>query len=92
MCVSCGNCYGSLFWAERNRVLNAVACDELPCALRAPTAISVRIKTIRTEIAVIVKSKVNAGFHTRSSIAHGWLFIRAQSTIRADDFSSAPQL
>jgi hypothetical protein len=28
-------------------------------------------------------------FYTRSSIACGWLFIRAQSTIRADGFSSA---
>jgi hypothetical protein len=43
------------------------------CALRAPTAVSVRIKTIRTETAVTVKTKDGVGFHTRSSIACGWV-------------------
>jgi hypothetical protein len=42
-----------------------------PCALRAPTAISVRIESIRTEIAVMAESKEGVGFDTRSSIACG---------------------
>jgi hypothetical protein len=42
-------------------VLNAAACDERTCTLRAPTAFSVRIKSIRTENAVLVKSKDGYG-------------------------------
>jgi hypothetical protein len=42
-----------------------------PCALRAPTVISVRIENIRTEITVIGKSNQGVGSDTRSSIAGG---------------------
>jgi hypothetical protein len=59
------------------------------CALRAPTVPSVRIKSIRTEGTVMLKSKDGAGVYSRSSPVHGWLFIRAPATIRADGFSSA---
>jgi hypothetical protein len=54
--------------------MRRVACDERSCALRAPTLFSVRIKTIRTENKVMVKSKDNTGFYTRSSIVRGWLY------------------
>jgi hypothetical protein len=37
--------------------LNTVACEQRTCALRAPTAFSVRIKTIRTENAVMDKTR-----------------------------------
>jgi hypothetical protein len=37
----------------------------------------------------MLKNKNGVGVYSRSSIARGWLFIRAQSTIRADGFSSA---
>jgi hypothetical protein len=70
----------------------SAASAEQACALRAPTAISVRIKSIRTEIAVTGKSEDNASFYTRSSIAHGWLFHpcaiddpRGQLLVRATD-------
>jgi hypothetical protein len=46
-------------------------------------------KRIRTKITVMNKSNNGLGFYTRSSIAHGWFFIRAQSVIRADGLSSA---
>jgi hypothetical protein len=42
-------------------VLNAVACDEQTYALRAPTVFSVRIKSIRTENTVLVRSKDGLG-------------------------------
>jgi hypothetical protein len=61
------------------------------CALRAPTFLSVRIKTIRTEKTVTEQNKDSAGFFTRSPIAYGRFFFRAQSAIRADGFSSAQQ-
>ena len=39
-------------------VINAIRADiGKTCALRAPTALSVRIKTIRTESAVTVNTK-----------------------------------
>src|SRR5665647_3304205 len=44
-----------------------------PCALRAPTVISVRIESIRTEITVMGKNRESIGFYSRSSIACGWL-------------------
>jgi hypothetical protein len=44
---------------------------------------------IRTEIAVMVKSKDSVGFNTRSPIADGRLLVRPQLVIRADGFSSA---
>ena len=68
-------------------VLNTVASDKRCCALRAPTGVSVRIKSIRTETPVTV-NRVSR-FNTRSPIALGWLFNRAQSTIRADGCLSA---
>jgi hypothetical protein len=37
----------------------------------------------------MVKNKDGVGVYSRSSIVRGWLFIRAQSMIRADGFSSA---
>jgi len=70
-------------------VNNVVACRKWTCALRAPTASSARIKGIRTENAVLINSENGVGFYTRSPIAHGWLFIRAQSVIRADGPPSA---
>jgi hypothetical protein len=48
------------------------------------------MKTIRTKETVRDKSKNSLGLtYTRSSIARGWLFIRAQLTIRAGSFSPA---
>ena len=37
------------------------AYDEQPCALRAPTAISARIKGIRAEIVVLAKNQDGLG-------------------------------
>src|SRR4030067_664077 len=55
------------------RLSDTAACDERTCALRAPTAFSVRIRSIRTETADIVTSKDSGGFHKRSPIAYGWV-------------------
>ena len=68
---------------------NSVACHEKTCALRAPTSFPVRIKSIRTGNEVLINDKNDFGFYSRSPIAYGWLFIRTQSVIRADGFSSA---
>jgi hypothetical protein len=57
--------------------------------LRAPTVFSARIKTIRAKNTVMDKNNDSAGFYTRSPIAYGQFFVRAQSVIRADGFSSA---
>jgi len=71
-------------------VTNTVACDERPCALaRANRVFRTDEKRIRTENTVMVNTKHSMGFYPRSSIARGWILIRAQSTIRADGFSSA---
>jgi hypothetical protein len=60
------------------------------CALRAPTAFSGRMISIRPENAVMDESKPAYGcFNSRSLIAHGRLFVRAQSAIRADGPPSA---
>jgi hypothetical protein len=63
-------------WSKLTGTASQISSQPTPCALRAPTVISVRIKAIRTKIAVIAKSKVTAGFHTRSPITHGWLLNR----------------
>ena len=71
-------------------VLNAVACKERTLrAARANRVFCTDEKRIRTENAVTVNNEDGVGVCTRSSIAHGWVFIRVQSTIRADGFSSA---
>jgi hypothetical protein len=58
-------------------------------AARANRVFCADEKHIRTENTVIVNTRRRVGGYTRSPIACGWLFIRAQSTIRADGFSSA---
>jgi hypothetical protein len=74
-------------------VLNTVACHERICALRAPTAFLVRIKTIRTKNAVMIKSNdglrlflykiadcVRMGFHPCAiGDPRGRLLVRATS-------------
>jgi hypothetical protein len=70
--------------------MNAVACREWNCALRAPTARSARIRDIRTENAVTVNNKGGAGVLLPDHrLRPDGSFIRAQSVIRADGFSSA---
>jgi len=57
-----------VFETLARRVCQLSIASELSktCALRAPTAFSVRRKALRTENAVMVKSKDGAGFLTRS--------------------------
>ena len=70
-------------------VINAVACRNQTCALRAPTAFSARINGIRAENAVMVNHKDSVGFLYEIAESARMVFIRADSAIRADGFSSA---
>ena len=56
-------------------------CSRRSCALRAPTALSARIKGIRAETAVMINNKRGFGFHTRSPIAPGRHAVRAISQL-----------
>jgi len=63
------------------------------CALRARTVFSARINGIRTENTVSVNGKDGfLGFVQDHRLRTDGVFIRAQSVIRADGFSSAQVL
>jgi hypothetical protein len=50
----------------------------------------VRYRRVPTGFSLRIKANTAWGcFYPRSPIAHGWVFIRAQSAIGADGFSSA---
>ncbi|MEK7362029.1 MAG: hypothetical protein AAB133_08130 [Pseudomonadota bacterium] len=70
-------------------MIRTVACDDKTCALRAPTVFLVRIQTIRTKNTVMDKTKPTWGFIQDRRLRTDGFIIRAQSTIRADGFSSA---
>jgi hypothetical protein len=58
-------------------------------ALRANRVFSADEKRIRAKNTVLDKSECRLGLYPRSLIAHGRLFVRAQSAIRADGTPSA---
>jgi hypothetical protein len=74
-------------------VLSTVACDENLRAARANPAFGTDKRRIRTKSTVMDKSKKRSGvvFIPDRRLRADVLFIRAQSTIRADGFSSAQQ-
>jgi hypothetical protein len=56
-------------------VLDAVACDERTCALRAPTVFSARMKSVSARKSrLLIKTRTVQGFYTRSPIACGCAF------------------
>jgi len=68
----------------------STACYERPCALRAPTVFSVRIKSASAQKTRFwIKTRTARGFIQDCRLRADVLFIRAQSAIRADGFSSA---
>jgi hypothetical protein len=71
-------------------ILNGVACSQWTCALRAPTVFLERIKSIHSKNTVMVKSNNGMGLFLYKIVDSArMVFIRAESAIRADGFSSA---
>jgi hypothetical protein len=73
-------------------VLNIVACRARICALRAPTVLSARMKSVSARKTRLWLTPDTAwGFIQDRRLRADVLFIRTQSGIRADGFSSAQQ-
>ena len=71
-------------------VSNIAACGERTCALRAPTVFSVRMKSTSAQKTRLWLTPNRAwGFIQDRRLRADVLFIRTQSVIRADVFSSA---